>query len=1073
MQTTLLGLALALIAAILAAFAAPLFIDWNEWRPELEAQASALAGTRVSISGNIDLTLLPTPAFVLRDVSLGDASTGSGMRAAEMRGSLALTALLSGKIEADAFVVSRPAIRLVIEKDGTLLLPAGASAGQEISVSGFVLEAGSLTIEDRRTNSLLAADDFSARGELVSREGPLRLDGGFRLNGMRWIVRASSGRFGEDHAGKVRLTLERPSDAISFDAEGMLSLANAAPRFEGKIAAAQRSGTLPWRVTSDAVGDASEIRFANLEVALGQGELPITLSGEGKLVPRANGTIEATLSSKRIDLDLGDQKAATTGAAHVLPMLSEAQRTLSSLPLPAHIALSADGIMAGGQLMRDVRANFNVSRGTVVPERFEARLPGRATVNLTGKRQDKKEGLIVYEGKIFSGPLSFEAEEPQILARWLLGEEIAGKLTLPSALNLQATLHIALDEEDYALRDLRAKLGATSVTGTVRRYIFSHPNWSTEVNLAASDIDLDGALPAARTISALTNEELRANFTLTNSRFMQKPVRGVVAELRRQPNDSIKLLNLVVEDLEGVSLQAKHGKNEEIEFSTDATQANGLNGILAYLSGSVDFGNIAARYLTSYLPLRTMGTLSPQKNGWRAFVKSGEAALTLDLGERREARQPVEIQLRLPETEIAAKGEFRFGPEGRFEPVLALNFKSADLRKAFVLADRAAVNTLPATGTANLARDGNILVFDKLALEIAGSRGTGRILFPAGEVSPFAGALSIDRADASALLALALGRSNVSYIELGVPLLANFPGTLKVDVASLTLSERITLQNVAFQIRAGRYETVFDEFRAQFAGGKLSGSLRVADTLPRVLEINLSTEDVAIAQLLNTKALRGVLRSTVSLGANGSTEDDLLASLSGRGTIGLSNLEIDRTDATAVSTVFTSVKDAPDEKIIEQALLAALDRAPLKVSKLEAPLVVTNGVVRSGSAKAQAGTIEISLSGLLNIPKRSVEALLNIEVDAKSAVRPGAVIRWQGPFDAPERKVDAKALITAITLRAIERGAQNPSNISIPQEERPPVVKKKKTPAKSDIETAPLLPPPANVPNAPQPRSQN
>jgi uncharacterized protein involved in outer membrane biogenesis len=1063
LQTTLLGLALALIAAILAAFAAPLFIDWNEWRPELEAQASALAGTRVSIAGSIDLTLLPTPAFVLRDVSLGDASSGSGMRAAEMRGSLALTALLSGKIEADAFVVSRPAIRLVIEKDGSLLLPTGATAGQEISVSGFVLEAGSLTIEDRRTNSLLAADDFSARGELVSREGPFRLDGGFRLNGMRWIVRASSGRFGADHAGKVRLTLEHASDGISFDAEGLLALTNARPRFEGKVIAAQRSGRLPWRITSDVTGDASEIRFANLEVALGQGELPITLSGEAKLAPHANGTLEAALSSKRIDLDLGDQKAASTGAANVLPLLSDVRRTLGSLPMPARIAVSADGILAGGQLMRDVRASFNVNRGAVVPERIEARLPGRAVVSLAGKSEKQK----------FSGPLAFEAEDAQSFARWLLGEEVAGKLTLPPRLNMQAMLHAALDEEDYALRDLRANFGGTNVTGSVRRYIFSHPNWITEVNLTARDIDLDGVLPAARAVSALTNEELRANLTVTNARFMQKPVRRVAAELRRQPNENIKLSSLVVEDFEGVSLQAKHSKNEEIEFAAEATQVSGLNAAISYLSGSSDFGNIAAKYLTSHLPLRLTGTFSPQKSGWRAFVKSGDAALTFDLGERRDARQPVEILLRLPETEIAAKGEFRFGAEGRFEPVLALHFKSADLRKAFVLADRAAANVLPASGTANLARDGNNIVFDKLVIEIAGARGTGRIALPAGEVSPFSGALSFDKADANALLSLALGRANVSYTELGVPLLANFPGMLKVEIASLALSERIALQNAAFQIRAGRFETVFDEFRAQLAGGKLSGSLRVADTIPRVLEINLSAEDVALAQLLNTKALRGALRTTVSLGANGSTEDDLLASISGRGTIVLSNLEIDRTDATAVSSVFASLKDAPEEKTVEQALLVALERASLKISKLEAPLVFANGTVRSASAKAQAGNIEISLSGSLNIPKRIAEALLNIDVDVKSSVRPGATVRWSGSFEAPERKVEAKALITAITLRAIERGAQNPSNINIPQEDRAPLVKKKKAPAKSDIETAPLLPPPANVPSAPQPRSQN
>ena len=1066
MQTTLLGLGLALIAAILAAFTAPLFIDWNEWRPQLEAQASALAGSRVTISGNIDLTLLPTPAFVLRNVSLGEAEKGTGMRASEMRGSLSLPALLSGKIEANEFVVSKPSIRLVVEKDGTFLLPAGANAGQDISVSGFVLEAGSLTIEDRRTNAIFLADDFSARGELVSREGPFRIEGGFRLNGARWILRVSSSRFGPDHAGKVRLALERPADRLSFDAEGTLALANSAPRFEGKILAAQLSGTLPWRISSDAAGDAFDVRFANLELALGSSELPITLSGEAKLDLRGSGSLEATLASKRIDLDLGDPKAPANGASHVLPLLREAQLIAGSLPLPAQIAISADGILAGGQLIRDVRANLRVQRGTLVPEHLEAKLPGRAAINFSGKT----------DGKAFSGPVSFEAEEPQIFARWVVGQEQAERLTLPSALNLQATLQVSLDEEDYGLRDLRASVGGAQLTGSIRRFIFSHPTWTTEINLVARGIDLDTVLPAARTAIALTDEELRANIVVSNGRFLQKPVKRVAAEVRRVRGLEASLSSLQIEDLDGLSLTIKElqGPGSRKEFSVEAVRAEGLATVFAYLTDSADFAALATKYATPHFPLRVTGTLAPEKSGWRAAMKFADAQLALVLGEMKDKKRSAEATLRLPETEISAKGEFRFGADGRFEPVFALNFKSSDLRNAFTLASRASANPIPASGSVNLLREGNNFVFEKLVADLAGSRITGRVAIPAGDVSPFTGALVLDRADARTLLSLALGRAHVSYVELGVPLLANFPGTLKMEIETLSVSERVSLQKAAFQIRAGRYETVFEDFQAQFAGGKLSGSLRVADTYPRVVEIKLNAADFALAQLLAAKALRGGLQGALFLSANGNTEDELIASLSGQGTIALSALEIDRTDATAVTTVFAAAaKENLDDKKIEQALIVALERAALKVSKLEAPLVIANGVLRSGSAKAKAGNIEIALSGSLNLPKQSIETLLAIEVAGEAAAKPGAIIRWEGPFAAPERKIDARALITAITLRAIERGGQNPANMSLPQEERVVPVKKKKAPAKSDIETAPLLPPPANIPSAPQPRSQN
>jgi hypothetical protein len=1063
LQTTLLGLGLALIAAILAAFAAPFFIDWNEWRPQLEAQASALAGTRVTISGNIDLTLLPTPAFVLRDVSLGDASSGTGMVAREMRGSLSLPALLSGKVEASEFVVSRPVIRLVIEKNGKLLLPEGAGAGQEISVSGFVVEAGSLTIEDRRTNSIFSADDFSARGELVSREGPFRVDGGFRLNGMRWILRASSGRFTSEHSSRVRLALERPADSIFFEAEGLLAIADAAPRFEGKMIAAQRSGTLPWRISSDVAGDVSELRLSSLELALGQNELPITLSGEAKLSPRANGSLEATLASKRIDLDLGDQKAATTGAAHVMPILSEARRLLASLPLASQIALSADGVLAGGQLAREVRVNLRTRNSNVALDRLEARLPGRAAVTLTGKT----------ERDVFSGPLSFESEEPQIFARWLLGEEAAAKFSLSQTLRVKGELSFA--PSLTSIRNLDAALGAAIITGAIglRPGADAKPPVA-ELKLALKNAELDALIPFVQNVSSFGKEiDIVAELSATGVRLFEKPVRQAAVTVKRTGGD-LRIERFELNDFDGVTLTAKQ-RQDVTEFTAEIVRHGGFARLLERLSGSEDFALIVGKYAASYFPLRLSGTFTPIKNGWRVQANSGDAALALDLGELRNARQPIDAVLRLPETEIVAKGEFRFGADGRFEPVLALTLKSKDLRKAFAMADRAVPDVLPASGSASILREGNNLVFEKLAFDLAGSRGTGRLLFPAGEISPFGGQLTLDRANAATLLSLAIGRANEATQELSVPVLSNFPGMLRMEVGALELSERLAVQKAAFDLRVGRYETVFDNLRGDLANGKIAGSLRFADTYPRVAEIKLDVTDASLATLLSTKALRGTLRSSLTLSANGNYQDALLASISGQGTITLSALEIDQTDATSVSTVFAATaKETPDEKKIEQSLIASLYRAPLKVSKLEAPLVIANGILRSGSAKAKAGNIEILLSGSLNIPKRSAEALLSIEVAGNSQVRPGAVIRWAGPFDALERKVDAKALITAITLRAIERGGQNPSNMNLPQEDRVvPPVQKKRAPAKSDIESAPLLPPPANIPPVPQPRSQN
>src|SRR6201997_1470749 len=70
-QTTLLGLAIAFIVALVAALIGPYFIDWNQFRPQFEAEATRVLGTPVRVAGELDARLLPTPSLRLRKVVVG------------------------------------------------------------------------------------------------------------------------------------------------------------------------------------------------------------------------------------------------------------------------------------------------------------------------------------------------------------------------------------------------------------------------------------------------------------------------------------------------------------------------------------------------------------------------------------------------------------------------------------------------------------------------------------------------------------------------------------------------------------------------------------------------------------------------------------------------------------------------------------------------------------------------------------------------------------------------------------------------------------------------------------------
>ena len=68
MNSLLLTLAALFILVLSALFAAPLFIDWNDYRPAFEEQATKLLGRDVKVDGKVHLILLPAPELKFDDV---------------------------------------------------------------------------------------------------------------------------------------------------------------------------------------------------------------------------------------------------------------------------------------------------------------------------------------------------------------------------------------------------------------------------------------------------------------------------------------------------------------------------------------------------------------------------------------------------------------------------------------------------------------------------------------------------------------------------------------------------------------------------------------------------------------------------------------------------------------------------------------------------------------------------------------------------------------------------------------------------------------------------------------------
>ena len=167
MQTTLLGIAIAFILALVAALIGPYFVDWSRFRPQFEAEATHVIGLPVRVDGAIDARLLPTPSLRLRGVSVGARYDESNAKVAQLDIEFSLGSLMRGDWRADELTLNGLAVDLGLDDTGRMEWAArpgmfnfGALTVDRLNVTG------TLALKDAASRSLVTFDDVAFRRAL-------------------------------------------------------------------------------------------------------------------------------------------------------------------------------------------------------------------------------------------------------------------------------------------------------------------------------------------------------------------------------------------------------------------------------------------------------------------------------------------------------------------------------------------------------------------------------------------------------------------------------------------------------------------------------------------------------------------------------------------------------------------------------------------------------------------------------------------------------------------------------------------------------------------------------------------
>ncbi|MGN6572450.1 MAG: AsmA family protein [Pseudolabrys sp.] len=812
MQTTLLGIAIALILALVAALVGPLLIDWSHYRPVIEAEASRIVGTGVHVGGAIDGRLLPSPRLTLHDVTVGEG--GEAVRAGELTIQFALTPLMRGEWQAEEMRLSQPELTLGVDAAGHVQAPKIAFSFEPdaLTVERLQIEGGKVVLKDAANHQAISLDNVFFNGRARSLLGPFNGSGSLTIAGDHYSVDLSAGRY-NDNGVKLHLGIQPTNHPFSIDSDGTLSFDDGKPKFDGSLALGPPPGMArdakPWSVRGKLTAGSRAALLQNLQFVYGKESEALKLAGSVRLDLGRQPSLSAELNTARLDLD---RMLTTADGTPQAP--SEALRALAQWSggaafrsaVPIQIGLSVNEVVLGGATIQNVGGDFNSVDGGWNLQKLEFRAPGYSQVALSGRLTVKDDGVS------FTGPAVIDATDPKRLFTWWQGTQTQGGGDL-KPIKLRGDVTFGTDR--IAVEKLQAAFDGKRVTGALTYAYANGPAPSKlDASLNADDLDLDTAIALGKAMAAGSHVDGAQEISLkadlkraTYSGFSARDARAALTYGR----DGLKIESLSIADFGGAKFSAqgrvrfdKAGQQGSLTADLAAPDMKPVLALLARVAPQTADALTPAAAAMSPANLRGTFTLAdgapPSEGKLTLSGALGKAHLTLEaagdvgLDARTFGKARIDGRLDAQDGRLIASllhldgvfavgtgpGSLRVALSGATQSAMQVDAKvaaagleaqakgslsladkrSADLEVTIARADAAPLRgnagALPLTYASRAVLSGQDLTLSNIRAAIGASRLTGKLTLQPGKVTHVAGDLEADTIDAPAALAAAI-----------------------------------------------------------------------------------------------------------------------------------------------------------------------------------------------------------------------------------------------------------------------------------------------------------------------------